>query len=175
MTKLVLKNSRVKILLFLAILLISAPLTHAESLRWAQKPLLVCLPPDPHSPVMKQAFTEWQKATKDKVTFNFLTANSCPNAHITVSYSPSKRKSLTSYSYNSKRYFLKAHIDIGLLTKEGQTNSPELLLPLMEHEVGHAIGLVGHTNTPQSVMQPEVKAGYKITQDSINEINRIYK
>lgn len=79
----------------------------ALDLRWQSNPILVCLPPNPNSKLMKQAFQEWQKVTKDKVTFNFLTANSCPDAKITISYAPNKVKSRTSYSY-SGNYFIKA-------------------------------------------------------------------
>ncbi|PWL73780.1 hypothetical protein DBY21_10450 [Candidatus Gastranaerophilales bacterium] len=146
----------------------------ALDLRWQSNPILVCLPPNPNSTLMKQAFQEWQKVTKDKVTFNFLTADSCPNAKITVSYAPNKTKSLTSYSYRGN-YFTKANIEMGLLTKEGNPAPKDVLLLLMEHEIGHAIGITGHTNTPKSVMQPTVKAGYTITNDSINEVYRLYK
>ena len=148
--------------------------TTAADLKWTQKPLLVCLPPNQNSDLMKKAFKSWQTAIKDRVTFNFLTANSCPNAQITVSYSADKKSSLTSFSYIGNN-FTKAHIEMGLLTKEGNRASSELLYRLMQHEIGHAIGLIGHTTTPKSVMQTTVKAGYTITQDSINEIYRIYK
>ncbi len=163
-----------KVLLLCIFLFTAVPAGYSANIKWNKKPLLVCLPPGSNSNIMKQAFQSWQKAIKDRVTFNFLTANSCPGADITVSYSPNKRKSLTSYSYSGK-YFTKAHIDMGLLTIQGYKATPELLLPLMQHEVGHAIGLIGHTNTPNSVMQAQVKIGYKITQDSINEIYKLYK
>ena len=161
---------------FLLFLLLLAPMQVADAayLKWDKKPLLVCLPPNQNSALMKEAFVSWQKAIKDRVTFNFLTANSCPNADITVSYSPNKRASLTSYSYRGD-YFIKAHIDMGLLNTQGQSVSNTLLMGLMQHEIGHAIGLIGHTNTPNSVMQPTVKEGYKITQDSIDEIYKLYK
>ncbi len=146
----------------------------ALDLRWQSNPILVCLPPNPNSELMKQAFREWQKVTKEKVTFNFLTANSCPDAKITISYAPNKVKSRTSYSYSGK-YFKKAHIEMGLLTKEGNPAPKDVLLLLMEHEIGHAIGITGHTNTPNSVMQPTVKSGYTITNDSIKEVYRLYK
>lgn len=146
----------------------------ALDLRWQSTTILVCLPPNPNSALMKQAFQEWQKVTKDKVTFKFLTANSCPSAKITVNYASNKTKSLTSYSYR-EGYLTKAHIEMGLLTKEGKKAPKDLLLPLMEHEIGHAIGITGHTNTPKSVMQPTVQVGYTITNDAINEVYRLYK
>lgn len=163
-----------KILLVFILIVTAFSPASANDLTWKEKPLLVCLPPSSNSILMKKAFKSWQSAIKDKVTFNFLTANSCPNAQITVSYSPQKRKSLTSFSYIENN-FTKAHIEMGLLTKEGKIATPELLYKLMLHEIGHSIGIIGHSNTPQSVMQPTVKEEYKITQDSINEIYRLYK
>lgn len=137
-------------------------------------PLLVCMPPNANNSLMKEAFTNWQKATKNKVSFVFLTANACPDAQITVSYAPNKRKSKTDFSYVGN-YFTKAHIEMGLLTKEGRPSDKALLLVLMMHEAGHAIGIIGHSNTPSSVMQPTVKKDFYITEDSIREINKLYK
>lgn len=161
---------------FLLLLLILAPIQTADAayLKWDKKPLLVCLPPNQNSVLMKEAFISWQKAIKDRVTFNFLTANSCPNADITVSYSPNKKSSLTTFSYTGS-FFTKAHIEMGLLTKQGKKASDKLLFGLMQHEIGHSIGLLGHTNTPNSVMQPVVERDYTITQDSIDEIYKLYK
>lgn len=158
----------------MCVILVAGTAGFAQNLKWQKMPLMVCLPPNNNSVLMKQAFADWQKSTKDKVTFVFLTANSCPNAQITVSYAPKKMSSLTSFSYRGN-YFTKAHIEMGLLTREGNKASDDLLLALMKHEVGHAIGIIGHSNTPQSLMQSTVKESYKITPDSIMEIYRIYK
>lgn len=147
---------------------------HAQNLKWQKMPLLVCLPPNANTPIMKEAFTNWQKATKDKVSFVFLTANSCPDAQITVSYTANKTKSKTTFIY-SRGYFQKSHIEIGLLTKDGKQAEKSVLLPLMMHEAGHAIGIIGHSNTPSSVMQATVKSGYYITEDSIRQINNLYR
>ncbi len=163
-----------KLTIILTIMAITILPTKAADIKWNKKTLLVCLPPNPNSEIMKKAFKTWQSQIKNRVTFNFLTANSCENAEITVSYSPNKTKSLTKFSYNGD-YFIKAHIDIGFLDKNGKKSPPDLLYLIMQHEIGHAIGLQGHTNTPYSIMQPTVEEGYKITQDSINEIYRIYK
>lgn len=163
-----------KLIILISALLLITAYAQAANLKWQKMPLMVCLPPNQNSVLMKQAFTDWQKALKDKVTFVFLTANSCPNAQITVSYAPQKMKSLTSFSYR-ENYFTKAHIEMGLLTREGNKANNELLLVLMKHEVGHAIGIIGHSNTPQSLMQSTVKESYKITPDSIAEIYKIYK
>lgn len=169
-----LKNYILKLVITACVIFITGTAGFAQNLKWQKMPLLVCLPPNPNNAMMKQAFTDWQKAAKDKVTFVFLTANSCTDAQITVSYAPQKMKSLTNFSYR-QNYFTKAHIEMGLLTREGNKANNALLLPLMKHEVGHAIGIIGHSNTPQSVMQATVKEGYKITPDSIMEIYRIYK
>lgn len=147
---------------------------YAQNLKWNKMPLLVCMPPNANNSLMKEAFTNWQKATKNKVSFVFLTANACPDAQITVSYAPNKRKSKTDFSYVGN-YFTKAHIEMGLLTKEGRQSDKALLLVLMMHEAGHAIGIIGHSNTPSSVMQPTVKKDFYITEDSIREINKLYK
>lgn len=161
------------VIIFLTIFTVSG-ISYAQNLKWGKMPLLVCLPPNSNNTMMKEAFTNWQKATKDKVSFVFLTANSCPDAQITVSYVSNKTNSNTAFSFRNG-YLKKAHIEISFLTRDGQKAQKEVLLPLMMHEVGHAIGIIDHTNTPKSVMQPVVKAGYYITEDSIREINNLYK
>lgn len=164
----------INILLVFFVILLTSCAGYGIELKWNKMPLLVCLPPSPNSILMKEAFVIWQKAAKDKVSFVFLTANACPDAQITVSYSPQKTKSKTDFSYIGN-YFTKAHIEMGMLTNEGNPVDRELMLALMMHEAGHAIGIIGHTNTPSSVMQPTVKKGFYITEDSIREINKLYK
>lgn len=149
-------------------------MSYAQNLKWEKMPLLVCLPPNPNNVTMKEAFTNWQKATKDKVSFVFLTANECPDAQITVSYAANKTNSNTTFAYRNG-YLRKAHIEISFLTKDGKKAQKEVLQPIMMHEIGHAIGIISHTNTPKSVMQPTVKAGYYITEDAIRVINNLYK
>ena len=164
----------IKILSAFFVILLTSCASFGIELKWNKMPVLVCLPPNQNSAIMKEAFSNWQKASKDKVSFVFLTSNSCPDAQITVSYAPKKRKSNTNFSYVGN-YFTKAHIEMGLLTREGKPADKDLLLSLMMHEAGHAIGIIGHTNTPSSVMQPTVKKGFYITEDSIREINKLYK
>lgn len=143
----------------------------ALNLRWQNMPIKVCIPQNNYAPVMKKAFLNWQSASNNKVSFSF----TCQNPQITVTYAPKKQKSLTTYSFYSNGIIYKAHIEMGLLTKEGNPASEKVLLPLMMHEIGHAIGLQGHRSTPKSIMQPTVQSDYTITPDVIRDINNLYK
>ena len=157
------------ILLFTILFTTSA--AEALTLRWKSIPIRVCVPENQYAPLMKKAFAEWTKVSGGKVKFTY----NCADPQITISYAKNKQKSLTTYSYNSQGYLLKAHIEMGLLTKQGKVADDEILVLLMEHEIAHALGIAGHTNTPKSIMRPTVEKGYTITPDTIAEINKLYK
>ncbi len=164
------KNIFIFFILFFAIISV-APIAEALTLKWKSVPIRVCVPANKYEPLMKQAFTEWTKVSNGKVKF----AYNCANPQITISYAKNKQKSNTSYSYDSQGYIFKSHIEMGLLTKQGQVMNDELLVLVMEHEIAHALGISGHTNTPKSIMRPTVEKGYTITSDTIAEINKRYK
>ena len=143
----------------------------AKMLRWQKMPIKVCVPTNQYAPLMKKAFSEWTKVTNGKVKFQY----TCAQPEITISYSPNKKRSLTTYSFTGDNYIYKSHIEIALLTQQGRKMEDDVLVLLMEHEIAHALGISGHTNTPKSIMQPVVQAGYTITADTIAEINKRYK
>lgn len=160
-------------MLFILLLTMLFTVTTAEALtlRWKTFPVRVCVPENKYAPLMKKAFAEWTKVSGGRVKF----AYSCANPQITISYANNKTKSLTTYSYDGQGYIFKAHIEMGLLTKQGRAADDEILGLLMEHEIAHALGIQGHTNTPKSIMRPTVEKGFTITPDTIAEINRLYK
>ena len=160
------------IILKVTIGIVITPLgVQAKTLRWKTMPVKVCIPDNQYKPLMKRAFFEWMNITNGKVKFLY----TCTSPEITISYSPKKNKSLTNYSYTSDGYIFKSHIDMALLTREGKVMEDDVLLLVMEHEIAHALGISGHVNTPNSIMQPTVKKGYTITADILAEINKRYK
>lgn len=147
------------------------PKAEAKTLRWKSMPIKVCIPKNQYEPLMKKAFYEWMKVTNGKVQFLY----TCANPEITISYDANKQKSNAKYSFNGDGYIFKSHIEMGLKTKNGIAMEDELLVLLMQHEIGHSLGIQGHTKTPKSIMQPTVMKGYTITPDILAEINKRYK
>lgn len=145
--------------------------TNARTLKWETMPIKVCVPNNKYAPLMKKAFFEWSTVTQDKVRFLY----TCQDPQITISYSPNKQKSITTYSFDSNGHIFKSHIDMGLKTKQGNQTPDDLLVLLMEHEIAHALGIEGHVNTPQSIMRPTVEKGFTITSDTLAEIKKRYK
>lgn len=158
-------------LFILLLTMLFATTAEALTLRWKSVPIRVCVPENKYASLMKQAFAEWTKVSNGKVKFTY----SCENPQITISYAKNKQKSNTQYSYDNQGYIFKSHIEMGLLTKQGQVMNDELLILVMEHEIAHALGISGHTNTPKSILRPTVEKGYTITPDTIAEINKRYK
>lgn len=159
------------IFIALIVIIITGTGVQAKTLKWDHMPVKVCIPKNEYAPLMKKAFYEWSKVTNNRVRF----LNTCNNPEITISYSPNKARSLTTYSYTGEGHIYKAHIDIALLTQQGRKMDNDVLILLMEHEIAHALGITGHTNTPKSIMQPTVYAGYTITPDTLAEMNKRYK
>jgi len=159
------------IFIFLTVMVFTAAGAESSTLRWKTMPVSVCVPNNQYAPLMKKAFAEWTRVSQNKVRFTY----TCQSPKITISYSANKQKSLTTFSYDGKGYLMKAHIEMGLMTKQGKPVDNELLVLLMEHEIAHALGISGHSNTPKSILLPTVMKGYTITPDNIAEISKRYK
>ncbi len=138
---------------------------------WKSMPIKVCIPENQYKPLMTKAFQEWQRVTSNRVNF----ALTCNSPQITISYAPKKIRSVTNISFNHLGEITKAHIEMALLTQQGKPANDKTLLLVMEHEIAHALGIQGHTNTPKSIMQPTVKEDYTITQDTLDQLKKLYK
>ena len=131
------------------------------------------------SDLMKKAFAEWSRLTKNKVVFYYV--DSPKKAQIEVQFGEkilrtqnkgtaglTKTKMLGDEMYH-------ATILIPLQTSAGIEMSKEMVYVVMLHEIGHALGILKHSTNPQNIMYPAASSdNKKITKYDLAELYRIY-
>lgn len=130
------------------------------------------------STMMKHAFAEWSRLTKNKVVFYYV--NDPNKADIEARFVdilpglPSGVAGLTNIKYNQQHMMLKAVIYIPLKTSGGMTLSKDGVYTSMLHEIGHAIGIADHSKNPQNIMYPVIDVKREITIYDLGELYRTY-
>lgn len=129
--------------------------------RWKSFPVKVYIGPYEHTQWVKRAFREWEKDTKGLVSFTYTTNKA--EAQITVSPTdnsglPTNEGGLllgtTTYRYNPTTKLL-ANADIKILRKDPTTKtklSGEVVYSVIVHEIGHALGISGHSPKCTDIM-----------------------
>lgn len=130
--------------------------------------------------MMKHAFAEWSKLTKNKVVFYYV--NNPKLAQIQVTFvekiteqggHTDKSIGLTKGIYLVSGKMTHATIWIATKTQEGKTLSDDEVYTVMLHEIGHAIGLE-HSNDPKSVMYPQVDVVQEIDKADLVTLSHKY-
>lgn len=135
---------------------------------------------DDRTKLMKKAFEEWQRKTKNQFVFNFV--NSVEDSDINVVFI---EKNLEPYCgnidargcsipflYNGKpreTIYITKRAPKGLLLSNTQ------IYAIMRHEIGHSIGLE-HTKNYNDIMYPMTNLGIAIRQDiRSGDLQQLYK
>lgn len=149
--------------------------------KWKNFPINVYVSPCEYSHIIKNAFLQWEKATDGLVSFNFV--GNIAAAKITVSMVDTL-KIPTNNNFEAglatvqakNNIIYKSHIDI--LRNNPQTGEKfdnALILTTSMHEVGHALGLQGHSPNNQDLMSAINHTGTKrITQRDLNTLKKLY-
>ena len=182
---------------FIAILVTAAACFALTTPRWDKRPIKVYIPNvmSEKGQMMKEAFEEWQTKTYSAVWFIFLGDNKKNEADIDVHFvdivtdcnSPAAvgcTRSQTDlrgfYTYNiveiGSRYRLKIKGDDGTVITQTHVVTPQEMYGIMLHEIGHAIGIVEHSDNVNSVMFRYSMYDYKIPQHLTPEdLRLVYK
>lgn len=149
--------------------------------RWANpKHLTTYIQPGlERSEMMKRAFAEWSRLTKNKVVFYYV--DSPEKADITVKFVDKVNASngdvsgLTKCQYSQLDDTMKhAEILIPAYTSAGRKLGRDDVYTSMLHEIGHAIGIVVHSTNPNNIMYPRIDVKREITKYDLGELYRIY-
>lgn len=148
-------------------------------------PVSVYIEPYEHTSWVKQAFINWQIATKRFVTFRIV--DTPEEAKIIVKTTkkpfPTGKHGLllgvAEWKYDKDKYLHSAKITVLKRNPNDKTPySKEHFISVMEHEIGHVLGL-GHSSTCEDIMGTNCSAKYssnrKITQRDINTLKLLYR
>jgi Matrixin len=118
-------------------------------------------------------FQQWTTLTNGLVTFRFVpTIN---DSQIDIKWRRVDRKSLghCEYTWNKQGALYSAEIQIGISdgVLHNQYNDPGEVKHTILHEIGHALGLVGHSDQPGDMMY--VPHQYGITQLSARDVDTL--
>jgi predicted Zn-dependent protease len=137
-----------------------------------------------YADLVAPACNDWASPLQGKISFKFV--NDRKNADITVDWAHDMTKAVDCEEGGQARYFGQAghltHVDIMLLTIDP---SPTVKLTaarvswILHHEIGHALGLVGHSPDPDDIMyyncSPTVMAKYaELSKRDQNTIAKLY-
>lgn len=147
--------------------------------KWHQMPIRVWIQPSQYTGTAQKAFNEWQTKSAGTVRFNYVTN---PNsAKIKVSFvdklhTPEADKNI---GYTTLRYIGNRNIyaDVKILQKTvtNQQKSGAEVYPVILHEIGHALGLSGHSKSSNDIMYAnDFTNDVHLSNRDINTLKAIY-
>lgn len=122
----------------------------------------------------KAACKQWQLALGDRVRFSF-TENPTDKADVTVHWNGGydKLAGLTRCQHYAGR-LAKADITLNLKNYDNQLHSPETVYRLSLHEVGHLLGLMGHSRSPKDIMFPSLAMASGLSSRDTATLRKLY-
>ena len=148
---------------------------------WAEpKNIKTYVPQHAKKELMKQAFSAWTRATKGKIVFKYV--NNPKDADIKVDfvkdiYDVTGNKTTIGQTYHKSLgpYMVSAVITISDRAPNGAAFRKDAVYRVMVHEIGHALGWFGHSQSTDSIMYyAKVNRNATITQKDIEYIEKLY-
>jgi len=164
--------------------------TYGGLARWRKMPIRVYIAPADAVPgykpmyleIFKQALTDWEQASGGKVSFEFVTDQS--KGQITVAFTHSLRNAITAAEGghtmivpDSKGGMIGANISLLTVPLTGDELSPNYARRVDLHEIGHALGLLGHSKNPDDIMFASVLPSTKsvaLTARDVKTLTMLY-
>ena len=148
--------------------------------KWLHMPIKVYIEPSLYKTTAVKAFLEWENKTYSKVRF-VLVSN--PNAakikvHFVDKFGPNEKSEALGYTL--LRYWqnvnLSAQIKVLKSTPSGDSVSEEQMYHVVLHEIGHALGITGHSSNSNDIMYPNTFTNQvSLSKRDLNTINAVYK
>jgi predicted Zn-dependent protease/predicted negative regulator of RcsB-dependent stress response len=123
----------------------------------------------------KEACQRWQTVLGNQVRFEFTDdPNAKVDTHVTWNGGYDKRSGLTRYRYISDKLVM-ADIDINLKNYDGHFYDPQTVYRLSLHEVGHLLGIAGHSRNPKDIMYPSISVANDLSPRDIATMRKLYQ
>lgn len=139
------------------------------------------IPPNhKNSLMMRHAFAEWSRMTKNRVIFKYVSNPSSADVKVyfVKKIDPKGVKKLdkaigvTHYETHGNRIF-GAKIEIADKTQGGGALSKDEIYTTMLHEIGHSIGL-NHSKNNKCIMYPQARVVMEICDEDLNNLKKLY-
>lgn len=147
-------------------------------IKWDTMPVRVWVQPSKYSNSVYNAFAEWQYATGGVVKFMKTSYES--QAKIKVYFvtkldSGGDKAGLCQFQYVGKS-LQEANIYLLYKSDNGVILTPQQIYPIALHEIGHSIGIDGHSDSKNDVMYPNTDIiGIHTSRRDVNTIKTLYK
>lgn len=150
-------------------------LTHYAVWKQSQR-ITVWVQPSPYAPGIYDAFREWMVAGGG--CLKFIDSNTEKNANIRVYFVErlSGNKAGVTYHRSAGKYMVSADITIGYkdLYKDRYLSKEEIYAVAV-HEIGHALGIMGHSSDRNDIMYPNTNnIGIHASARDFNTIREFY-
>lgn len=149
--------------------------------KWQEFPINVYVQPSLYSNLIKTAFATWQKTSGGLVKFNFV--SNINSAQITAKISSDTK--VLSDEFTAGNAFVQAKngiiykSQIDILEndpKTGEKLSTDIIFSTALHEIGHSLGLQGHSPNSTDLMSAVNSQGKKqITNRDLNTLKMLYR
>lgn len=126
--------------------------------------------------LVKSAFTEWEQVLGGRLRFVY--TNSPYETDLLVKWrqqSMGEVIGLTSVQWDSSQTLTDTDIVIALMSPNGKYQTDSELRSTALHEIGHALGIKGHSNNPKDIMYPSINRDItRLSQRDINTMKALY-
>ncbi len=137
--------------------------------------------PDYYYKEVKKAFMQWQKASKNYITFVFEDVKDRADIRCTFPKNFDREISddamtagLSSFEINND-LILYSKIELAVYNSKNKYLKPKQLYHCALHEIGHSLGLKGHSANPNDIMYPSAKHyKAKISLGDISTLRLLY-
>lgn len=149
--------------------------------KWAEpRNIKTYIPQHARRDLMKQAFSAWTRATGGKIAFKYVNNPDIADIKVTFVrdiYDVTGNRSTLGFTRQqfAGKYMASAEITISDRAPNGAALKKEGVYRVMVHEIGHALGWTGHSESRKSIMYfAKVNRNATITPEDVEYINKLY-
>lgn len=165
---------------------IDSIISSGKIIRWNQKtfPLKIYIENNQNLPPyyyeeIKNAFEKWQNVSKDLITFAFTQNPKTADIRCTFPTNFERKCGVSNISawhnFKYKKNILEySEIKFAKVSCNRKLYSPQTIYTTALHEIGHSLGLNGHSSDKTDIMYPVTSSNNKISKRDIQTLKLLY-